>query len=112
MNIKAAFPPKFLKTEDLRGQRVTLVIDRVQSQLLNDGQSKPVVYFQGRKKGLILNKTNAFAIAQHHGEETDQWRGKRVTVFPALTDFHGQSVPCIRVEVPPDEPTQDTTPTF
>lgn len=112
MNIKAAFPPKFLKTEDLRGQRVTLVIERVQSQHLHDGQSKPVVFFQGRKKGLMLNKTNAFAIAEHHGEETEHWRGKRVTVFPALTDFQGQSVPCIRVEVPPDEAGQAAAPTF
>lgn len=112
MNIKQAFPSKFLKAEDLRGQSITLTIDRVESTEIDDDKTKPVVFFKGRKKGLLLNKTNAFTIAERHGDETDQWPGKQITVFPARTDFQGKRVPCIRVEVPSDKPTQDNTPTF
>ena len=41
-----------------------------------DGQEKMIVYFKDKEMGLVLNKTNAFRIAENHGEETNDWPGK------------------------------------
>ena len=48
-------------------------------------EDKPVVSFKERPKLLVLNKTNARAIAGMYGGETDDWIGKKI----ALTGEHG-----------------------
>ncbi len=65
MKISKAFPSKYLKTSDLpEGQDVRVVIDDVRLELMEQtGEEKPVVYFRGKDAGLVLNVTNANAIA-------------------------------------------------
>ena len=46
---------------------------------------KPMVSFEEREKYLVLNKTNARAIATQYGGETEDWRGKQI----AMTAEHG-----------------------
>ena len=58
MDINAAFPGEFLKAADLQGRQAAVVIDRVEMQKVGDDH-KPVAYFQGKDRGLVLNKTNA-----------------------------------------------------
>ena len=70
---------------------------------------KHVVHFaemDGRpdaeRKRWVLNKTNAKTIAKLYGTETDNWTGKRITLFPTTCEMKGETVDCIRVraEVP------------
>jgi len=61
MKIGAAFPGQFIKAADLQGKRVSVVIDRVEMEDIG-GETKPVVHFRNKERGLVLNKTNANAI--------------------------------------------------
>ena len=62
---------------------------------------EPTAAVQGAKK-LWCNKTNGRTIAKLYGK-TENWIGKRITLFPTDTrGAGGQTVPCIRVR--PNEP--------
>lgn len=100
MLISRAFPSAYIKAEDLQDRQHTMVMDHVAIEELGD-DTKPVLYFQGAKKGLALNVTNAKTIASIYGDETDDWTGKELIIFPATTDFRGKETPCIRVKAPP-----------
>jgi len=59
---------------------------------------KGVVFFAEFKgRGMVLNRTNLKRIIELHGNETDQWTGKQITLYPSETDFQGRTVDCIRV---------------
>ena len=80
------FPGKYLRAADLKGKDVSAVIETVAiEEFENDGrkQPKPVLYFKGTAKGLVLNKTNSLMVAGICGsEETADWAGKRVRALP------------------------------
>ena len=98
MDIQAAFPSTWIKASDLQGREVRVIIDRVIVEDVGN-EHKPVIYFQGKDKGLVLNRTNANAIAEMYGHETDGWTGKPIVIFPTQTDFQGRIVPAIRVKL-------------
>lgn len=100
MNINQAFPSKYLKASDLNDQTVTVTISDIKiEQVGQDRDTKPVAYFQGKTKGLVLNKTNSRKIASIAGSpETDDWVGVQIAIFPTETEFAGESVECIRVK--------------
>lgn len=100
MLISQAFPSEFLKAGDLQERTITVVMDRVELKEVGDG-SKPVLYFQGKEKGLVLNKTNSNNIGMIYGDDTDDWTGKELILYPTMVDFQGRTVPTIRVRVPP-----------
>lgn len=96
MNINEAYPSKYLKADDLQGREVTVSIDQVIMEKVGD-DNKPALYFRGKNKGIILNKTNATNIATAYGPDTGNWVGQPVVLFPAWVDFQGKSVQAIRV---------------
>lgn len=105
MKIGDAFPSKYLKASDLPdGQFVRVTIDRVELQNVagNDqpDENKPVLYFTGKEKGIVMNRTNAQAISDVYGDDTDGWIGKPVMLYATTTLFQGKTVACIRVKVP------------
>jgi hypothetical protein len=99
MNINEAYPSNFLKATDLQGKEPTVIISHVKKEEVGDGE-KPVIYFSGKEKGIVLNKTNATNIADIYGPETDAWSGKAVTLFTTWVDFNGRSVEAIRIRRP------------
>lgn len=99
MRISAAFPGQYLKAADLEGRQVTVSIDHVKMEDIG-GDTKPVVYFIGKERGLVLNKTNANNIGFLYGDETDDWHGKQITMYEAMVDFQGRSTAAIRVKGP------------
>ena len=103
------FPSKWLKAEDLEGRPRTVRIAEVTIEPLRqpDGTSKPaaIVTFERATKRLILNKTQATALAAIMGSEVfDDWVGRYVMLKPA-TAQNGKST--IAVFAPP---AQATTP--
>jgi hypothetical protein len=96
MDINAAFPSTWLKNSDLNGRPVKLTMKEVALEEVGDDH-KPVLYFQGAKKGLVLNKINSASIASAYGNDTDNWNGKQIEVYPDITIFGGKPTPCIRV---------------
>lgn len=123
MDIRLLYPSEFLAAVDLHGKDATLTIRRVITEDLktNKGsEKKPVVYFEetkaraeksgAKEKRLVLNKTNALVIAKIYGYEADDWRGKRITLYPTTCDAFGEQKDCIRVRptAPPPAPTTET----
>ncbi len=112
MKFSEMFPSKFLKAADLNGNSVNAIIEQVEIQdVVGQGKKqdhKPVVFFQGKEKGLVCNKTNGQAIADAYGDDTEAWQGKELEVYPDRTSFQGKLVDCIRVRIPvPPEPGND-----
>lgn len=99
MNINEAFPSKYLKASDLQGGTPTVTIDRIEMEMMGDDR-KMVVYFHGKQKGLVTNKTNANNIASLYGDDTDDWTGQKIMLVEAMVDFQGKSVPAIRIRGP------------
>lgn len=58
MRISSAFPSKYIKSTDLQGKQVKAVMSHVETESIGD-DDRPVLYFQNKEKGLVLNKTNA-----------------------------------------------------
>ena len=107
MNIDTSFPSKYLKAADLQGRNIAVQISGVQMEDVGSDdkpERKPVVYFSGAKKGLVLNKTNALTISEVFGPETDNWLGVKVQLFATRVPFQGRMVDAIRLTVPREPP--------
>jgi hypothetical protein len=114
MNLNDMFPSKYLKAADLEGKTVVCKIEGIIPELIksNEGpdERKAVMYVQGSKKGLILNRTNAGVLGGLYGPETDEWTGKRVTMFVCPVVFQGRTVDAIRLKAPPPAAAKPATP--
>ena len=106
MRMSEAFPSKWLKAADFRGRPVVATIEDVEMEKVGD-DTKPIIYFRGKEKGLCLNKTNASVIVEDYGDDTRLWKGKSLEMFPDKTSFQGKIVACIRVRVPEDDGPKD-----
>jgi hypothetical protein len=112
MNIDDLFPSRFLKATELPEGELPVQIDYVQTEeMQKGGEEKPVVYFVGGKKGLVLNKTNKDTIKEVFGGETDGWRGKNVVLYTTTVTMQGRQVLAIRVRVPRQRPPAAVVPT-
>jgi len=101
MDVRTAFPGQYVKAADLGGKTIVVVIERVEMEDIS-GETKPVVHFRGKERGLALNKTNANMIGEVLGTyDTDRWKGQAISLYPSKTDFQGKRVDCIRVDKAP-----------
>lgn len=105
MKISSAFPSKYLRAADIPdGQKVTVRIDHVEMENVagNDSpdEHKPVLYFVGKQKGMVLNKTNSNTISMAYGDDTDLWVNKPLGIFATETSYQGKMMPCLRVSIP------------
>lgn len=101
-NIHDAFPSKYLRASDLGGASPVVTIDRVDFEPVGYAREmKGVVYFVGKTKGLVLNKTNATKIADVVGSlETDDWPASKVQLYATEVEFQGETVETIRCKAP------------
>lgn len=72
---------QYLKAEDLGKAQPELTIESVEVETF--GEEKPsehklALYFKGREKGIISNKTNTKRIVEKFGADTDNWAGKKI----------------------------------
>lgn len=96
-NINEAFPSNYIKAADLKGRQVSVKMDRAEYEMIGSDK-KLILYFVGKEKGMVLNKTNANNIAMIYGDDTDDWRDQEIVLFEAMVDFQGKTVPAIRVK--------------
>ena len=102
-NINDAFPSNYIKASDLKGGQPVVVIDRIEFEPVGQKKEmKPILYFEGKEKGLVLNKTNAKNIAGLTGTfETDDWVGFSIRLYATNVEFQGDTVEAIRVKAAP-----------
>ena len=99
------FPSRFFKAADLGGKAVTVTVERVVQEELDE--LKAVVYFHRATKALVLNATNFDSIAAYYGKDTDEWTDAELELYPTTVLFKGKTVPCVRVRIPqPSLPTE------
>jgi hypothetical protein len=81
------------------GQTVPATVDRIEFQTVHPrpGQEeiKPVMYFQGKQKGLILTSTNQDFLRSTFGDEITASRGQRVTLCAVTKRIAGRDVQTI-----------------
>ena len=99
------FPSKYLKCADLKGKPRVVEIEHAPIETLKnpkgEEQRKVVLYFKGAKKALPLNLTNFDAVAEITGsDETNDWPGTRIELYPATTMMGGKVTDCIRIRPP------------
>jgi hypothetical protein len=87
---------------------VAVTITKVEAKKVKGprGESlKPVISFEGKERSLLANKTNSRTIAGMYGPKTEEWIGKRITMYPTMTNSPDGEVECIRVRPtpPPDK---------
>lgn len=106
MKISDVFPSKYVKAADLNGRTVTLTIKSLAFEDMlnhaNEKERKPVLYFERATKGMVLNRTNAMTIVGLYGDESDDWIGQRISIYPTRVRAFGTLQDAIRVreEIP------------
>jgi hypothetical protein len=96
------FPSRYLTASDLNGKPITLTIESAPQETMNKtGEVKTVLHFRGTKKTLPLNRTNWDQVADVTGkDDTVDWPGHKVEVYPTTTQFGADTVDCIRLRAP------------
>jgi hypothetical protein len=87
MNIKELFPRKYANGSDLNGKPYTFTVRTVQLESIQlpgkPAENKPVIYFQEAHRGIILTRALAEQVAEILASpDTDNWQGRKVTIFP------------------------------
>lgn len=100
MRFSEQFPSKYLRAADLQGSRPKVTIARIESENMGDDGMRPVVYFRGKEKGLVLNKTNGTTLSDAFGDEMDDCLGKTIELYTTKVDYQGRRVEAIRIDVP------------
>lgn len=86
MNVKQIFPSPWLSTDDLGQRRVEVVIAgaemvEVHNRRTNEKERRLAIRFERASKRMLLNKTQAFRIAELTGQvDTDNWPGHRIAL--------------------------------
>lgn len=100
MHFKLLYPSKYLAACDLTGKDVKVTVEsiKVEEVKTEEGAEKKVIIrFTGKQKAMILNKTNAKTIAKRYGNDTDDWIGKAVTLYPTTCQAFGEEMECLRI---------------
>ena len=99
MRISEEFPSQYLKASDLQGREIRVTMARVEREKIGT-DSKLVLYFKGKEKGLVLNKTNAGTISDAYGDDTEDWFDQPLILFSVKTDYQGKVVDATRCRIP------------
>lgn len=91
---------KFVSGDMIADQTVKMTIRAVELEKLSgpNGESeKPLIYFQGTKKPLILNATNAKKLAKALGRETTAWHGAKIELYSEEVKAFGKVSNVVRI---------------
>src|SRR5260370_42422182 len=90
----------YLKSSDAKVAPLVGTISHVAIEVVGQGadaEKKGVLHFDGDDpKPLILNRTNATALEQAFGGDTDAWSGHRIKIRTVATTFSGKPVEGLR----------------
>ena len=109
MKISEEFPSQYLKAADLGGREIRVTMGHVEREKIGT-DNKLVLYFKGKEKGLVLNKTNAGTIGDGYGDDTDDWLDQPIILFSVKTDYQGKVVDAIRCRVPTAKDNREAQP--
>lgn len=100
MKISELYPKRYATGEDLKGPYTltvrSVMMEEMHPQPGSPAVEKPVMYFEGAQKGIILSPALARQIAAILGDETEDWKGKRITLYPQPMTVAGKPRVAIR----------------
>lgn len=102
MKRSEVFPSAFLKAQDIPSTGVVVTIKSGEMETLGQGkdaEEKFVLSFNETTKKLVVNSTNWKTIEKLHGEDSDTWVGKPITLVAREVDFQGETTVAIRVSL-------------
>lgn len=101
MKVGEVYGGSTLKSEDLDGDTTVTMTEVKVSKFKKDGggDEEKIVICLKDQKDFVCNKTNAKTIAKLHGDETDGWIGKQITLYATEVEFQGDTVMAIRVRL-------------
>jgi hypothetical protein len=106
MNWKLMFKGDYIAAVEMGDKTPTLTIKGVKLCKLEDDKGrqkdKGIVFFREIDRGWVLCKTNAMCLARMFGDDTNDWTGKRVTLFSTPVQVGKEKQPGIRVKGSPD----------
>lgn len=106
---RTLFDRDYIGAFDLQGRDVTVTISKViGGELTAMGgrkSRKPILYFAGKERGMIMNKTNSKVVAAMFGNFVEAWIGKRITLFVSQTRDPATGGECDCLRVRPTAPT-------
>jgi len=82
---------KFLKKDDFPQPEV-LSIKHCALEEVGRGESRWVLYFREKTKGIVLNVTKIKQLEAAYGDDTDNWTGRKVKVLHDPTVMMGAEV--------------------
>jgi len=86
MRKSEALPSKYLTGPWVGSRKFTVTVAHVVQEVMENGrETKPVMYFVGKEKGMVVNSGNWDAMAIVWGDESDNWNGKTVELFALPT---------------------------
>ena len=95
----------YLKAAHLpAGQTVPATVDRIEFQTVHPRpgveETKPVMYFTGKQKGLILTNTNQDFLRSAFGDEIPASYGKKITLKAVHKTVAGRGIDTIIIGLP------------
>lgn len=92
---------KFLRKEDFDEDQVVTIKDVSLEEMQGSGDTKWVLFFNEVQKGLVLNTTTIRVLEAAFGNDSDDWRGKRVMIYvDPNVSFQGRVVGGLRLRTP------------
>ncbi len=106
MELKDFFDSRWLRADDLNGQDRVVTVEKYTAETIKNKEGlderRLVLWFTGVRKALILNRTNALAIAKLSGtDKCDGWVGLRLTLTRELVAAFGRTDWGIRIKPAP-----------
>lgn len=90
-----------IKAEDIGNNMWTMTIKSADVKSFDNGAERKIVLtFHEWDKQLPLNVTNARAIADMHGHNSNGWIGKQIMLFSMPVKFQDRMVNAVRIRAP------------
>lgn len=101
VDYRAYYDAKYVRAWDLpAGHDVTVTIDRVEGEIIKgvDKEDKrPVLYFRGKQKGLVLNKGMGKTVKGMYGRFVRDWIGKSISLYGTSVNAFGEVHDVVRI---------------
>lgn len=92
----------FLKGDDLEeGERTVVTIKSAEEVEFPSGDTVPVLEFIELDQKLTLNKTRVKKLVELLGDDTDEWIGRKISVYRIDVQYQGKTMPGVAVAAAP-----------
>lgn len=112
MKVSQMIQSKFLRKEDIEDDTPATIKKLSLEDMPGDsGDQRWVLFFKEQNKGMVLNTTTIRMLEKAFGDESDDWVGKRVTIYvDPNVSFKGQVVGGLRLRPTSPKKTPLVTP--